>query len=144
VSALTDAGRLDRPAPAAELRTSLALAALGAALVHAMSLTHGGGPSRLATGLLLVAVAAVLAFTRSRAVLAPAAALSATLTLGWTATRISGLPVGLDGILAALVQLVLAGGALALLRGGAYSRWSRLAFAVFALAALSVFGHFGH
>jgi hypothetical protein len=144
VRAVADHGRLDRLEPAAELRTSLALAALGAALVHAMSLTHGGGVSRLATAILLLAVAAALALTRSRAALGAAAALGATLTLGWAATRVAGLPVELDGILAAGIQVALAGGALALLLGSAYSRWSRLAFAAFALVALTGFGHFGH
>ena len=44
-------------------------------------------------------------------------------------------------------QLILAGGALALLWGAtdrALLRWSRLAFAVFALAAITGFGHLAH
>ena len=74
-------------------------------------------------------------------------ALSATLTLGWVGSRATGLPVDLSGILAAISQIVVAGGALALLRGAGdrvFLRWSRFAFAAFVVAALTGFGHLGH
>jgi hypothetical protein len=137
-----------RAAPYAELRTSLGLASLGAALVHLMSAAHGTGAFTLfATAAIQAVLAALFAFTGSRAVLGPALALNATLTLGWAWSRTGGLPVELPGVLAALTQLAVAGGALALLRGTgdhAYARWSKLAFAVFTAAALSGFGHLGH
>jgi hypothetical protein len=132
-----DAGRLDRPAPTAELRTSLALATLGAGLVHLMTAVHDGGTVLFAVAALQAALAALVAFTASRTVLGPAIAFNVVITLG--ATTLS-----LPGLLAALLQLVAAGGALALLRGSAAGRWSRFAFAAFALAALTGFGHFGH
>ena len=67
------------------------------------------------------------------------------LTLGLGRSR-GGLPVDLPGILAALTQIVVAGGALALLRG-AGDRGTRAGPARvrgFALAALTGFGHLGH
>ena len=57
------------------------------------------------------------------------------------------LTVGLPNLFAAPVQLVVTGGALALLWGATdrtCSRVSRLAFAVFALAAMTGFGHLTH
>lgn len=122
-----------RPVPAVELRTSLGLAALAAALVHVMSGVHDGALAiELAAAGVLAALAALLGFTGIHAVLAPAAAFTAVLT------------VGLPNLLAAPVQLVVAGGAVALVCGvgdRACARWSRLAFAMFALAAISGFGH---
>ncbi len=125
-----------RPAPAVELRTSLGLAALAAALIHLMSAVHDGAAMAglVAAGILTV-LAAVLAFTGTRAVLGPAIAFNVVLT------------VGLPDLFTAPVQLVVAGGALALLKGAGdrtCSRLSRLAFAVFALAALTGFGHLIH
>jgi hypothetical protein len=141
---ITDA----RPAPSAELRTALGLASLGAALVHGMTAAHGSGALSLyATAAIQVAAAALFAFTGTRAVLGPALALNATLTLSWVVSRATGLPVDLPGVLAVLAQLAVAGGALALLRGSGealYSRWSKLAFAVFAIASMTGFGHLGH
>jgi hypothetical protein len=132
VSAVVEA----RPAPSVELRTSLGLASLAAALVHVMAALHDGVPvAELGAAGLLAVLAALLAFTGSRAVLGPAIAFTAVLT------------VGLPNLLATPALLVVAGGALALLWGATDRtclRWSRLAFAVFALAALSGFGHFAH
>jgi hypothetical protein len=130
------AGVFDAPRnPAAELRTSLALASLTAALVHGMSAAHGTPVLvALATAALLTGLAALFAFTASRAVLAPAIAFNVVLLAGgqW---------------LAAPAQLAVAGGALALLWGASdrtLSRWSKLAFAAFALAAFTGFGHLAH
>ncbi len=132
MSALVEA----RPAPSVELRTSLGLASLAAALIHVMSGLHDGPlAAELAAGGLLAALAATLAFTGTRAVLAPAIAFTTVLT------------AGLPNLLATPVQLVVAGGAAALLWGATdrtCARWSRLAFAVFVLAALTGFGHLAH
>jgi hypothetical protein len=137
-----------RPAPSAELRTSLGLASLGAGVVYVMSAAHGGSaPVLIATAAVQLALAALLAFTGSRAALAPALAVNATLTLGWAWSRVTGLPIELPGVMSALSQIAVAGGALALLRGAGdrgYARWSKLAFAIFALVAMSGFGHLGH
>jgi hypothetical protein len=125
-----------RPAPAVELRTSLGLAALAAALIHLMSAVHGGAVvAELAAAGILAALAAVLAFTGTRDVLGPAIGFTIVLT------------IGLPSLLAVPAQLVVAGGALALSwRSGdrACARLSRLAFAVFALAAMTGFGHLTH
>jgi len=132
VSALVET----RPAPAVELRSSLGLASLAAALVHLMSAVHDGAVvAELAAAGILAVLAAVLAFTGARAVLGPAIAFNVVLT------------VGLPDLFTAPVQLVVAGGALALLRGAsdsAFRRCSQVAFAVFALAALTGFGHLVH
>ena len=125
-----------RPAPAVELRTSLGLASLAAALIHVMSAVHeGAAVVELSAAGILAALAAVLAFTGTRAVLGPAIAFTVVLT------------IGLPDLFAAATQMTVAGGALALLWGAtdrALVRWSRLAFAVFALAALTGFGHLVH
>jgi hypothetical protein len=125
-----------RPAPAVELRTSLGLAALAAALIHVMSAVHDGAVVvELVAAALLAAVAAVFVFTGTRAVFGPA--------IGFSVVLAAGLP----SVLATPVQLVVAGGALALLWGAAdrtCTRWSRLAFAVFVLAAITGFGHLAH
>ena len=73
MSALVEA----RPAPAAELRTSLGLASLAAALIHVMSAVHDGPVAvELAAAGVFAALAAVLAFTGTRAVLGPRTASS--------------------------------------------------------------------
>ena len=124
------------PAPAAELRTSLGLASLAAALIHVMSAVHDGAvvAELVAAGILAV-VAALLAFSSTQSVLGPAVGFTAVLT------------IGLPNLFAAPPQVILAGGALALLWGRsdrALLRWSRLAFAVFAIAAITGFGHLAH
>ena len=124
------------PAPAAELRTSLGLASLAAALIHVMSAVHDGAvvAELVAAGILAV-VAALLAFSRTQSVLGPAVGFTTVLT------------IGLPNLLAAAPQVILAGGALALLWGRsdrALLRWSRPAFAVFAIAAITGFGHLAH
>ena len=125
-----------RPAPAVELRTSLGLAALAAALIHVMSAVHGGAvAAELSAAGILAVLAAVLAFTGTREVLGPAIAFTVILT------------IGLPSRLATPAQIVVAGGSLALSwRSGdrACARLSRLAFAVFALAAFTGFGHLAH
>jgi hypothetical protein len=125
-----------RPAPPAELRTSLGLASLAAALVHVMGAAHGGVlVMSLAAAAVHAGLAALLAFTAARAVLGPAVAFNVVLTLG------------AGSLLAAPTQVVVAGGALALLWGASdrtCAFWSRISFAVFALAALTGFGHLTH
>ena len=125
-----------RPAPAAELRTSLGLASLAAALIHVMSAVHEGAVvAELFAAGSLVVLATLFAFSSTRAVLGPAIGFTAVLT------------IGLPNLFAAPAQLIVAGGALALLWGGsdrALLRWSRLAFAVFAIAAITGFGHLAH
>jgi len=125
-----------RPAPPAELRTSLGLASLAAALVHVMGTVHGSPVViSLTSAGLLAGIGALLAFTGSRSVLAPAIAFTVVLTFGGTS------------LFAVPAQLVVAGGAAALLWGAGdrtCAVWSRLAFAVFALAALTGFGHLTH
>jgi hypothetical protein len=132
VSAIVEA----RPAPAVELRTSLGLAALAAALIHVMSAVHSGAVVvELAAAGILVALAAVLAFTGTRDVLGPAIAFTIVLT------------IGLPSLLAAPAQIVVAGGALALswrASDRTCARLSRLAFAVFTIAAITGFGHLAH
>ena len=124
------------PAPAAELRTSLGLASLAAALIHVMSAVHDGAVvAELVAAAILAVVAALLAFSSTQSVLGPAVGFTAVLT------------IGLPNLLAAAPQVILAGGALALLWGRsdrALLRWSRLAFAVFAIAAITGFGHLAH
>jgi len=132
VSAIVEA----HPAPAAELRTSLGLASLAAALIHVMSAVHDGAVvAELVAAAILAVVAALLAFSSTQSVLGPAVGFTAVLT------------IGLPNLLAAAPQVILAGGALALLWGRsdrALLRWSRLAFAVFAIAAITGFGHLAH
>jgi len=125
----------ERATPVAELRTSLGLASLTAALVHLMSAVHGGfAIASLASAALLAGLAALLAFRSSRAILGPAIAFTLVLLL--------------DGVwLAAPAQLAVAGGAVALLWGASdrtLARWSRIAFATFVLVALTGFGHLTH
>jgi hypothetical protein len=142
-----------RPAPPAELRTSLGLASLAAALTHVMGAAHGAGgvwPAGipfLAMAVVQGFAAAGLAFSNARWVLAPAAALNATIALVWIVTRVRGLPIAAPDILGTIAELVLAGGATALLLGARdrwLSAWSKAALAAFALAALTGFGHIGH
>ncbi|WP_028057288.1 hypothetical protein [Candidatus Solirubrobacter pratensis] len=142
-----------RRAPAAELRTSLGLATLAAALTHVMGASHapGGvwpaGVGDLAMALVQGAFAAGLAFTAARWVVGPAAAVDATIALVWLVTRLQGLEIGVPGVLGTLTGLVAAAGALALLLGAgdrALSAWSKAALAVFTLAACTGFGHVGH
>ncbi len=142
-----------RPAPSAELRTSLGLATLAAALTHVMSASHavGGvvpaGVPNLAMAVILGVLAAGLAFSGASWVPGPAAAVNAMIALVWIVTRVRGLPVGLPDALGTAAELVAAGGAVALLAGcgdRALSIWSKTALAFFALAAFTGFGHVGH
>jgi hypothetical protein len=142
-----------RPLPAVELRTSLGLAALAAGLTHVMAAAHSpsglwpAGAPFLVMAVVQGASAAGLAFSPARWVLAPAAALNLTIALVWLTSRARGLPVGLGDILGTVAELLVAGGAVALLSGAGdrtLSVWSKTALAVFALAAFTGFGHVGH
>jgi hypothetical protein len=142
-----------RPAPSAELRTSLGLATLAAALTHVMGASHaaGGvwpaGAPYLVIALVQGALAAGVAFSAARWVVAPAAAVNGMIALVWIVTRVQGLPIALPDVLGTTVELVAVGGTVALLLGSgdrALSAWSKAALAVFALAAFSGFGHVGH
>jgi hypothetical protein len=141
------------PAPAAELRTSLAVASLGAALIHLMSAAHGpaglwpAGVPLLVMGGMQGAVAAFLGTARWRWPVAPAATLNFTLALAWAGGQARGLQISIADVMAALLELMIAGGAVALLRGSrdrTLSGWSKAALVVFALAAFTGFGHLGH
>jgi hypothetical protein len=142
-----------RPAPAVELRTSLGLAALAAALTHAMGAAHAAagiwpaGIPFLVIALVQGVSAAGLAFSDARWVLGPTAALNVTIALVWFVSRVRGLPIGLPDILGTLAELLVGAGALALLSGAGdrtLSVWSKAALAAFALAAFTGFGHVGH
>lgn len=142
-----------RPAPSAELRTSLGLATLAAALCHVMGATHvtggiwPGGIPLIAMALVQGTLAAGAAFTPHRWVLGPAAAVNGMIALAWIVTRVQGLPISPWDILATLTELVAFGGAFAMLLGAgdrALSVWSKIALAVFCLAAFTGFGHVGH
>jgi hypothetical protein len=142
-----------RRAPSAELRTSLGLATLAAALSHVMGASHaeGGvwpaGIPYLVMALVQGVLATGIAFSAARWVIAPAAAVNGMIALVWIVTRVQGLPIAPPDILGTTVELVAVGGALALLLGAgdrALSAWSKAALAVFALAAFSGFGHVGH
>ena len=142
-----------RPLPAVELRTSLGLATLAAALTHVMGAAHapGGvwpaGIPFLVMALVQGIAAASLAFSGARWILGPAAALNLTIALVWLTSRVRGLPIGLPDILATLAELLVAGGVVALLRGAGdrkLSIWSKAALAAFAVAAFTGFGHVGH
>ena len=139
-----------RPAPATELRTSLGLVTLAAALAHVMGASHvaGGvwpaGIPLLAMALVQGGLAAGIGFTRARWVLVPAAALNAVLALAWIVTRLQGLPIAPSDLVATTAELVAAGATVALLRELAPSAVSKVALLVFVAAAFSGFGHVGH
>jgi hypothetical protein len=142
-----------RPAPLAELRTSLGLATLGAALCHVMAAAHvttGVWPAalpNLGIALLQCAIAAGVAFTAARWIIGPAAAINAVIALVWIATHVAQLPIGLPELLATVGETVAAGGASALLLGcgdRALSVWSKAALLVFAATAMTGFGHAHH
>jgi hypothetical protein len=137
----------------AELRTSLGLASLAAALCHVMGAAHittGVWPA----GIPLLAIAAIqggsaasLAFTSARWTVAPAAALNAMIALVWAVTRTRGLPITLTDVLATFTELAVAAGGIALLLGArdrTLSVWSKIALAAFAVTAFTGFGHVGH
>jgi hypothetical protein len=139
-----------RPAPQTELRTSVGLVTLAAALAHVMGASHAAGgvwPAGipfLAMALVQGLLAAGIAFTPSRAVLFPAAALNAILALAWIVTRVQGLAITPSDIVATLTELVAVAATVALLRGWPPSAWSKVALVVFTLAAFTGFGHVGH
>jgi hypothetical protein len=141
------------PAPAAELRTSLALACLGAALIHMMSAAHApaglwpAGVPLLIMGAVQGACAAALSAKRFVWAIGPAAALNGTLALSWGVERARRAPVTPVDVIATLLELLIAAGAVALLSGAGdrtLSRFSKAALLVFAIAAFTGFGHLGH
>jgi hypothetical protein len=134
----------------AELRLSLGLASLAAALCHVMAaahLTHGVWPAGapwLAMAAIQGATAAGLAFTDVRWIVAPAAALNATIVLAWAASQVRSVAVTVPDALATLTEVAFVAGAVALLLGarqGRLSAWSKVAQAAFLVAALTGFGH---
>ena len=146
MSAYADA----RPAPATELRTSLGLVMLAAALAHVMGASHavGGiwpaGIPFLAMALVQGALAAGVGLFNVRWLLVPAAALNAVIALTWIVTRIQGLPITPADLVATGSELVAAAATVALLREFKPSVVSKLALLVFVAAAFSGFGHVGH
>jgi hypothetical protein len=115
-----------------------------------MSAVHGLAAVPFAAGMagLEVFAAIGLAASRARWLLGPTVAINVPIALSWVATRVTGAqPVDLGGLVGVFAGLVIAAGAVALLRGAddrACKRWSRLAFVAFAGAALTGFGHLGH
>jgi len=140
-----------RPAPAAELRTSLGLVMLAAALAHVMGASHaiGGiwpaGVPFLAMALVQGVLAAGIGLFDVRWLLIPAAALNAVIALTWIVTRVQGgLPLTPADLVATACEIVAVGATVALLREFKPSVVSKLALLVFVAAALSGFGHVGH
>ena len=139
-----------RPAPAAELRTSLGLVMLGAALAHVMGASHAAGgiwPAGipfLAMALVQGALAAGVGLAGLRGLLVPAAALNGVIALSWIVTRVQGLPITPADLVATACELVAVAATVALLRELKPSLVSKLALLVFVAAAFSGFGHVGH
>jgi hypothetical protein len=139
-----------RPAPAAELRTSLGLVMLAAALAHVMGASHAAGgiwPAGLpflAMALVQGVLAAGVGLAGLRWLLVPAAALNGVIALGWIVTRVQGLPITPSDLVATATELVAVGASVALLREFKPSLVSKLALLVFVAAAFSGFGHVGH
>jgi hypothetical protein len=153
---------VDRSA-AVEARTSLGLASLSAGLIHVMAGFHHWSEWWLfGLGMLIMAVcqvagAAALGYGSGRLALLSVVVVNVPIVALWVWSRTLGLPfgpepgeaeaVGLPDLVCTLSELVLAGGALALLRGAgerALSRWSTAALVVFAIGAMTGFGHVGH
>jgi hypothetical protein len=139
-----------RPAPATELRTSLGLVTLAAALAHVMGASHvaGGiwpaGLPFLAMALVQGALAAGIGLAGLRSLLMPAAALNGVIALSWIVTRVQGLPITPSDLVATAAEIVAVGATIALLREFKPSLVSKLALLVFVAAAFSGFGHVGH
>src|SRR6187397_2974720 len=111
-----------RPAPATELRTSLGLVILAAALAHVMGASHAAGgiwPAGLpflAMALVQGALAAGIGLAGLRWLLVPAAALNGVIALSWVVTRVQGLPVTPSDLVATAAEIVAVGATVALLR----------------------------
>jgi hypothetical protein len=139
-----------RPTPAAELRTSLGLVMLAAALAHVMGASHAAGgiwPDGipfLAMALVQGALAAGVGLVGLRWLLVPAAALNGVIALSWLVTRVQGLPITPADLVATAAEIVAVGATVALLREFKPSLVSKLALLVFVAAAFSGFGHVGH
>jgi len=142
-----------RQTPSAELRTSLGLATLGAALCHLMAAAHvtagfvPHGVPDLAMALLQGAVAGGVGLTPARWIVGPVATLNAIIAVVWLSTHIDGLAPGLPDLFATVCELAAAGGAVALLAGASermLSVWSKACLLVFAAVACTGFGHVHH
>jgi hypothetical protein len=139
-----------RPAPATELRTSLGLVTLAAALAHVMGASHAAGgiwPAGLpflAMALVQGALAAGIGLAGLRSLLVPAAALNGVIALSWIVTRVQGLAITPSDLVATAAEIVAVGATIALLREFRPSLVSKVALLVFVAAAFSGFGHIGH
>ena len=139
-----------RPAPATELRTSLGLVMLAAALAHVMGASHAAGgiwpPGLpfLAMALVQGGLAAGVGLMARRSLLVPAAALNGVIALSWIVTRIQGLPVTPADLVATAAEIAAVGATIALLGDFKPSLISKLALLVFVAAAFTGFGHVGH
>jgi hypothetical protein len=139
-----------RPAPTTELRTSLGLVMLAAALAHVMAASHAAGgiwPAGipfLAMALVQGALAAGIGLFNVRWLLVPAAALNGVIALTWIVTRVQGLPITPADLVATATELFAVAATVALLREFKPSVVSKLALLVFVAAAFSGFGHVGH
>jgi hypothetical protein len=139
-----------RPAPETELRTSLGLVMLAAALAHVMGASHAAGgiwPAGvpfLAMAVVQGALAAGVGLFNVRWLLIPAAALNGVIALTWLVTRVQGLPLTPSDLVATGAELVAVGATVALLREFKPSVVSKLLLLAFVAAAFSGFGHVGH
>jgi hypothetical protein len=148
---------------AVEARTSFALASLSAGLIHVMAGFHHWSEYWLfGFGMFVMAIAqvagsAALGYTSSRLALWGAIVVNVPIIAIWLLSRTTGLPfgpepgeaeaIGIPDAVCTFTELVLVGGAIALLRGvsdRALSRWSTLALITFAVGAMTGFGHVGH
>ena len=151
------------PEATLRLRGSLALASASAALIHVMAASHHFSEWWLfGTGFVVMAVlqgATAVALERSGSRLAPLATLvvNAPIVALWLWSRTLGLPfgpesgeaeaIGIADALCTVTEIVLMGGALALLRGASertLARWSTAAVVAGVAGAATGFGHIGH
>ena len=147
---------------AEEMKLTLGLASLSAALIHVMAGAHHFAEWWLfGVGFMVMALAqavsaASLALSATRPALGAAAALNAAIILLWAWSRTLGLPIGPDAgnaegigvvdVMASGTEAVIVAGAIASLRGArtpTLSTLSTAAMLAFAAGAFTGFGHFG-
>jgi hypothetical protein len=149
---------------AGEMKLTLGLASLSAALIHVMAGVHHFAEWWLfGVGFMVMAVAqavsaATLALSDARPALVAAVALNAPIVLLWAWSRTLGLPIGPEAgtaegigvadVMASVTEAVIVAGAVASLRGARATTLSALsttAMLAFAVGAFTGFGHFhGH
>jgi hypothetical protein len=147
---------------AGEMKLTLALASLSAALIHVMAGAHHFAEWWLfGVGFMVMAVAQVvsaasLALSTARPALGAAAALNAAIVVLWAWSRTLGLPIGPEAgtaegigvadVMASVTEAIIVAATIASLRGAPATTLSRLSTAAmlaFAVGAFTGFGHFG-